>query len=138
MSTSDIDQLLGGPGAPNAFPEGTPVGTKISGRITDASTRQQTKMETGEPLFWADGSPHMELVVTLATPDGDRRLFAKGNMLKAIKAAVKASGAKLLIDGTLEVTRTGQDEPKTKGFKGAWTYEASYVPPAPGIDVEDL
>jgi len=135
--TMDIDQLLGGPGAPNAFPEGTPVGTKISGRITNASTRRQTTM-AGEPLFWGDGSPRMELIVTLATPDGDRRLFAKGNMLRAIKGAVKASGAKLLIDGTLEVTRTGKDEPKNPGFKGAWTYEASYVPPAPGIDVKDL
>ena len=145
---NDVDDFLGGGGGPNGFPEGTPIGTIVRGIVTKAEVRQSTDMETGKPKFFDDGNPMRELVVYLDTEDhskgadddGSRRLFAKSNMLKAIREAIKKSGAKTLeVGGKLAVKRTGQDEPKTRGFKGAWTYSAQYEAPVrSNVAVDDL
>ena len=149
--SDDVNNILG-QGAPNGFPEGTPIGTTVRGEIIDATVRQSTDMETGKPKFWEDGKPQMELDLTLQDEtmtgdenDGERRLFARGNMLKAIKKAMKDAGVKTITvrtgnqpGGKLAVKRTGQDEPKTRGFKGAWTYTAQYkeavIVAGPGVD----
>jgi len=125
-------------GAPNAFPKGTPIGAKAKGRITNREKRQSTDID-GKALTWDNGQPRMEWVITLATADGDRRLFAKGNMLKAIKTAVVKAGQNSLdLGADLEVIRTGQDKPTRAGVDGAWTYDATYTPGAFGVDEDEL
>ena len=43
-------------------------GDCVNGTITETpELRQQTDFDTGAPLFWDDGKPKMQLVVTLAT-----------------------------------------------------------------------
>ena len=119
------------------------IGQTISGTITHiGEQRQQTEFRTdgqpGAPLFWPDGSPRLQLPVTIQTDlrdpsdsfdDGKRTLYVKGEMKKAIGAALRTAGAKMAVGGTLSVTFSG-GEP-TKGFPKK-LYTATYTPPAPG------
>lgn len=132
------DLLMGGGLAAAKFPT---VGTTITGRIVrKPEARQQTDIETGEPLTFANGDPRMQIVVNLATAerdpdkpedDGERALYIKGNMLNAIRDAVRKTGAAgLEVGGTLTVTYTGDGEKKNRAFNAPKLYTATYVPPA--------
>lgn len=133
------DFLMGGGGAPTAkFP--TP-GTTVSGRITQKPTvEQQRDIKTGDPKFWSDGNPMMQLVVTVQTElrdptidedDGRRRLFVKGVMKNAIADAVRNAGARgLEVGGTLAVTYTHDGVAKERGMSPPKQYTATYTPAA--------
>lgn len=133
--------LMGGNGAKSA--KFAVVGDTVGGRITAEPTMaQQTKYKTGEPLFWDNGDPKMQLVVKVQTElredaedDGVRALYLKGGFKrdttqKAVADAVKASGAQgLSIGGELHLTLVhidgeGQDAPKS--------FTARYTPPQVG------
>ena len=144
MSDIDVNDFLSASGAPAAkFPE---IGDTVKGTVVASEVRQQTKLEDGTPLTWDDGRPRMQLVVTIDTGElGDadtteRRLFAKGNMLTAIKQAVKEGGGLLLNGGELTVRYIGDGEQKTRGFNPPKLYKAKYTPPAaaPAPSVADL
>lgn len=133
--------LLGGGGAPSAFTKSDPVGTTVGGPIVEQpELRQQTDFDTDALLFWDDGKPRMQLVVTVQTSlrdpsreddDGRRRFYIKGNLQGAVRDAVRAAKASSLeVGGTLTVTRSGRDAPKKKGLDGAWLHEATYTPAA--------
>lgn len=138
MSSIDANDLLMGGGLAAAkFPE---IGTTITGRIVrKPEARQQTDIESGEPLTFANGDPRMQIVVNLATADrdpakpdddGERALYIKGNMLNAIREAVRRTGAKgLEVGGTLTVTYTGDGEKKNRAFNAPKLYSATYVAP---------
>ena len=142
MSLSPEEQfLMGGGGAPSAFTKHDGIGVRRGGKIVERpELRQQTDFKSGDPLFWPDGNPRMQLVVTVQTElrdptnpddDGKRRHFIKGNLQKAVREAVQAAGAKgLEVGGSLFVTRTGQEAPKQRGEDGAWIYAAEYTPAA--------
>lgn len=130
------DLLMGGGGPPSAkFPA---LGYENAGRITGKPTvEQQRDYDTDEPLYWPDGKPRWQVVVTLATgerdpeirdDDGTRRLFVKGQMKTAVQAAVKAAKADGLEDGghlTVTYTADGpQPNPKKHAPK---QYTARYV-----------
>ena len=118
-------------GPPNAFKDAA-AGTTVTGRIVNREKRQSTDMD-GKPKVWDSGEPMMEWVITIATTDGDRRLFAKGAMLTAIKQAVKDAGSNSLdLHATLTVTRV-KEEKLPSGYK-RWLYDAKYVPGEPPAD----
>lgn len=133
------DFLMGGAGAPSAkFPT---VGTSHSGRITEQPTvEQQRDFTTGNPKFWDDGNPMMQLVVTIQTDERDpsidndngrRRLFVKGQLKTAIQEAVRAAGARgLEVGGHLTVTYTHNGEVKKTGFNPPKLFTAQYTPAA--------
>jgi hypothetical protein len=141
----DANDLLMGGGAPSAkFPV---VGTTVVGTITEQPEVQQVRdFSTGEPQFWNDGKPKQQIVVTLGTQerdpqinddDGTRRIFVKGGMVKAVREAVKRSGAKgLEVGGRLEVTYTGDGERKGN-LNAPKLYSASYTP-APAATADDV
>lgn len=131
---SDVDKFLMG-GAPSAKFES--IGAKVSGVITDEPTiSQQTDFDSGELLFWNDGSPRNQMVVTLDTDerkdaddDGSRRLYVKSNLQKAVTSAVKAVGAPgLRVGGHLTVTYTSNGQKVGRG-QPPKLYTAVYVPP---------
>ena len=62
---SDINDFLFGGGGKAAKFEN--LGDFIEGTVTNVQLSQQTSMEDNAPLTWSDGSPRMQLVVTLAT-----------------------------------------------------------------------
>lgn len=133
------DFLMGGAGAPSAkFPT---VGTSHGGRITEQPTvEQQRDFQTGNPKFWDDGNPMMQLVVTIQTDqrdpsvendDGRRRIFVKGQLKTAIQEAVRNAGARgLEVGGHLTVTYTHNGEVKKAGFNPPKQFTAKYVPAA--------
>ena len=140
----DTDDFLAASGSPTA--KFADIGDTHKGTVVRSEVRQQTEFGTGAPLTWDDGRPRLELVVTIDTGEtGDadtteRRIFAKGEMLKAIKQAVKEGGGRLLNGGLLTVRYTGDGEQKTRGFNPPKLYKAKYVPPAatPAPSVADL
>lgn len=132
------------------FPKGGPVdqpGKVVEGPITDIGSlvQQRDYDDDSVLLAWPDGKPKMQLPVTIATnrnepnekfpeDDGRRRFWVKGNLQKAIREAVKASGAKDLgVGGFLSVTYTG-DGPAGISKSGRplnppHEYRATYTPP---------
>lgn len=131
------DLLMGGGLAAAKFPT---IGTSITGRIVrKPEVRQQTHIETGEPLTFANGDPRMQIIVSLATEereadnpddDGERALYIKGNMLGAIRDAVRKASAKgLEVGGVLTVAYIADGEKKNKAFNAPKLYNATYVPP---------
>lgn len=138
------EQFLSG-GAPTAkFPR---EGFTWGGTVESWEMSQQTDMDTDELLFWNDGKPRMQLVITmqgeatgitwetnaykqvpLPDDDGSRRLYVKGNLQKAVARAIKDAGGKLEPGAYLEVTRGKDLPPAKKGFSGAYTYKAVWTP----------
>lgn len=133
--------LLGGEGIPSAFNKEDGAGTRRGGTITEQpELRQQTDFETGELLTWDDGSPRMQLIVTVQTDlrdpanpedDGRRRFYIKGDLQKATRDTLRAQKSRgLEVGGQYFVTRIGQDEPKKRGMSGAWLHKVEYTPAA--------
>jgi hypothetical protein len=104
-SQHDIDpnSLIMGTGARSA--KFTNFGDKVSGTIMSFKARQQTDIK-GTPKTYDDGNPMMQVVITLLTElveddedDSLRSVYAKGQMLNAIRTAVVKAGARGLADG---------------------------------------
>ena len=152
---SDVNDFLFGGGGKAAKFEA--LGDMVSGTITDCKISQQTSMEDNTPLTWSDGSPRMQLVVTLQTDekvdgedDGVRRIYAKGgnfevaegsgkSMKDAIGEAVKAAGAKSLEEGAkLSVAHTGLAKKVNRGYSAAKLYKAKYEAPKASVAAEDI
>lgn len=148
------DFLLGGGGKAAKFEQ---LGDRVVGTITELKISQQTDMETGAPLTWADGSPRNQLVITLQTDerlddndDGVRRVYAKGgnyevaegkgkSMKDAIAEAVKASGAgKIEEGGKLTVGYSGNGKRTNRGFSAPKLFAAKYEAPTTSISEDDL
>lgn len=112
------------------------IGKVCKGTVVSAEGRQQTDYATKKPKTYDDGKPMMELVITLQTDerdpdnaddDGKRRLYARGEMLKAIRTA---TGGKMEEGGTLAVKYTGDGTPKQAGFNAPKLFQAEYKSPA--------
>lgn len=151
----DVDGFLFGGGVTAAKFEA--IGDYIEGKVTDAVVSQQTSMEDNTPLFWPDGKPKMQLVITLQTDlstsdedNGLRRVFAKGgryevasgkgqSMKDAIADAVRKSGAKSLEEnGKLKLGYTGEGKKTARGYSAPKLFTASYSVPVASVAVADL
>lgn len=148
----DPNALIMGSGARSA--EFKQHDDRVWGTVMSFVTRQQTDFQSGKLKFFDDGSPMLQVVITVLTDlhddeddDGLRAIYAKGQMLKAIGNACRKAGAKGIAEGgRLIVQYTGDAEPKGKGMSGAKQYFAKYEPPAntmeipeqPDIDEDDL
>lgn len=139
--------LMGGGGVTQVFPA---VGFRV--QLTALSWRmaQQTKMETGDLLFWNDGRPRMQMVMecqgeatgktwttnayvekSLDEDDGRRNLYVKGNLQKAIRDGLRDAGMQGPEEGMLlDITRGKSMEPKVRGQQGAHTFKVVVTPAA--------
>lgn len=112
-------------------------GDKVVGTILDMQVKQQTDIKTGELATWPDGNPKMQLVVTIQTDarddeddDGQRTVYVKGQMQRAVQDAVRKAGARGLAEGgRLGVKFVSTAAPAQKGFNGAKQYAAQYEAP---------
>ena len=139
QNTSDPNNFLMGGGVPSAA--FLKVGASVSGTICEPPVlRQQRDIQTGAPKSWDDGSPMMQLVITLQTDerdakieddDGRRRIYVKFNMKNAVADAVRRAGGKgLEVGGKLTVKYVKDGEQTKKGFNPPKLYEATYTPPS--------
>lgn len=141
------DFLMGGGVTGQKFPkEGFTVElTWLSWKMA-----QQTDMESGEPKFWNDGRPRMQMVVTaqgeptgitwetnayveteIEDDDGKRALYIKGNLQKAIREGIREAGLKGPETGMLtRITRGKSEKPKVRGQQGAHTFKVVVTPAA--------
>lgn len=153
--SDDIERFLNGGGGKAAKFEN--IGDFVEGTITNAELTQQTSMEDNSPLTWQDGSPRMQLVVTLSTDlregeedDGARRIYAKGgtyevaegsgkSMKDAIQEACKKAGAKTITEGgVLKVAFTGLGKKTNRGYSAPKLFRAAYKLPVASVAVDDL
>lgn len=134
------DFLLAGGVASAKFDQ---PGTAVGGPITHLEKQQQRDMDTGKPKVWDDGKPREQIVIHVQTPlrdpavnddDGVRALYVRGEMLKAVRAALRESGTRLETGGTLVVAYTGDGERTRAGFNPPKLYAARYTPPASSVD----
>ena len=118
-----------------AFPT---IGTTITGTIcAEPKVQQQTDIDSGTPLTFPNGDPRLQILVPLQTTlsegeddDGIRTLYAKANMLKALREAVVASGASgLEVGGQVTVTYSGDGAATRRGYNAPKLYTATYRPP---------
>jgi hypothetical protein len=130
MSEDFGDFFDSGPSVPSVSWKTARRGESIEGVLVKPhETRQQTSMEDNTPLFWNDGKPRTQAVLTIQTQyknneftsenfqtraegdpefkdDGVRALFVSGgSMPKALKAAMRAARAqKPEVGATIKVT----------------------------------
>jgi hypothetical protein len=141
--SNEVDSFLMGTGGRSAAFK--TVDDRVWGEIVHSELRQQTEFGSGELLFWDDGKPRMQLVITLQTDqhededdDGIRKVYAKGEMLKAIRAAVaKANAPGLREGGQLLVQYVKDGPPVKKGFNGPKMFFAKYAPPVEYVAIPD-
>jgi hypothetical protein len=137
MSISAEEFLMGG-GIPSA--KFDTIGTTVSGTIaTRPEVVQQTDLDTGDPKFWNDGKPMMQLAVTIQTElrdpevpddDGKRKFYVKAKLLDAVRTAIRTAGAKNLeVGGVLTVAYVADGEVKKRGHNPPKIYSATYQPP---------
>lgn len=89
----DFNDILTG-GGKTLKPE--TIGETVGGKIVASETRQTTDFTTGDPQFWPDGSPKIQIVFTIKQ-DGEEEegcIYVKnwGQQRKALAQAVKNTG----------------------------------------------
>ena len=102
---------------------------------------EQRDFATGNPKVFDNGDPMMQVCFTLETEerdpaneddDGLRKVYAKGQMLDAVRQAIrKAKHNGSLVGGVLAVKYEGNGEPPRAGFNAPKLYRAQYTAPDP-------
>lgn len=119
-------------------------GDSVEGAVKSAEKKQQTDID-GNLKTWDNGDPMWQVVITLQTDerdadieddDGRRRLFAKGKMLEAIKAALTESKLTLTEDLWLKVMYYADGEPTKKGYTAPKLFKAKAKPAAVVADLD--
>lgn len=140
---TEANDLLMSSGAPSVkFPT---IGTMVKGTVMSAKRTQQTDLDNN-PKTFDNGDPMWQVVITLQTDErdaeiaddtGERRLYAKGQMLTAVREALKKAGAgQLDVGGTLAVVYEADGEKKNAGYNAPKLYRAQYQ--APTLAADDL
>jgi len=136
MSNEALDYLMSA-GVPSAkFPT---IGSKCEGTIRSYEKTQQRDLD-GNPKTWENGDPMWQIVFTIDTgeidadvegDDGTRKVYAKAQMLGAIREAVRKSGHRGdLVGGFLGVKYAADGEVTKRGFNAPKVYAAKFEPPA--------
>jgi hypothetical protein len=113
------------------------IGDKVLGTVTDIK-KLEDRDPTGEVKTWNDGKPKHVWVFTLDTPGGTMSLWARGNMVTAIREAARTANVTQMVDATLAVQFVEYGEAK-KGMNAPKIYKAQMKPaPTSKISVDDL
>ena len=132
VTTDAFTKVSGGASA--SFTE---KGKWVSGVITDVGEKQETAFGTGDPITWKDGSPKMQMVVTIQTDerdpanaddDGKRVIYCKWGQTVAIGDAIKKSAYQGPMVGAKLGLRWSGDEDTGKG-NPLKLWEALFEPP---------
>ena len=145
MSSDEARAFLTGGGAPSISWKFAQPKEKVVGIILAYDLAQQRDFVTKELKAWDDGSPMMQAIVTLAVEeltitgndpviegpndDGQRRLFVKGGMQAAVRAAIQQAAHRGdLLGGRLGVVFTGLGEATRAGLNPPKLYNAKFEP----------
>jgi hypothetical protein len=128
---SDAPKVIRG-----AFTKHDEPGTTVAGLVISQQMASQLDPKTGKPKL-RQGRPIPQLEAVILTgwqtdpdDDGARKLFVRGNMQKAIKAAVIAAGDTDFRNGArLTLTYTGNGQAFSAEYAPPKLYQAKYEPP---------
>lgn len=128
-----------GGGVPAIKPTNKNVPVRID-KITAVEAVQQTDIKTRAPLFYDNGQPKMQIVVTGLTSerdpergndDGMRKLYIKGQARAAVREAVLEAGAEgLELGGALALVWFDDKAPTGPGMSPQKLHKAQYQRPA--------
>jgi hypothetical protein len=136
INLPDPISLLVGKSVPSISFKDAKVGDAFTGVITALETSQVRNYEDSTILeTWPDGSPKLQVVVTLATDyadseedDGERKLYLFGQKLAAAKAALKEANLDKLELGTnLTITYSGTKPSSNKKYNDVKLYKITLV-----------
>jgi hypothetical protein len=116
------------------------IGDSVTGFILRPPEVQQIRnFDSGQPEYWPDGKPKMQIRAVLMTEErdpadpedsGERAVYIRANVQRAVAQAVRQSGAKgLEVGGKLMVKYTGDGKASKRGFNPPKLYEAKYRAP---------
>lgn len=133
QQTENTEGFFGVP-ATLSFADPATKGQARGGVVLSKAMTQRTNMQSGQPEFWPNNQPKMQLAVVLQTAeradpqdDGKRTLYVKSHMVKAVKAALQTAGVgDLEIGGLLLVAWIDEQASKTPGFGAAKLFAAQY------------
>lgn len=144
----DPNDLLSSKSVPSVSFKDAKVGDSFTGTITDLETAQVRNYDTGEPEFWDDGKPKLQIVVTLATAytdptiegdDGTRKVYLAGQKLTAAKQAMKEAGIQKLEKGfKFTISYVGTKPSSNKKYNDVKLYGITIVPSKSNVDVDAL
>lgn len=128
-----LDELGGAP----AF-KFTNVGDTCKGSIISVKKRQQTDFATKALMTWPDGNPKWQNVITIQPEDGGDpvAVFAKGQLLTAVKEAIVASGSKGFEENARIVIRHHELKPSDKGNPQK-LFQVKYEAPVAAAVIDD-
>lgn len=116
------------------------VGETITGTIRNIATKQVTSFGSGQPEFWDDGNPKMQIVITIDAPElpeGEGSFYTKawGTDKQALAAAVAETGLtadQALAPGNeITITHTELRPHKNPAFNATKIYSFQITPKAP-------
>lgn len=93
-----------------------------SGKVIEVK-KLEDRDPQGEVKTWPNGDVRYVFVFTLSTDSGFANLWARGNMVKAIREAATAVGATTMVGTKLTVKYIGDGE-KKKGMNAPKLYKA--------------
>lgn len=144
----DPNDLLGTRSIPSLSFKDAKVGDAFTGIISDLRTVQVRSYDSGEPEFWDDGKPKLQIEVTLATDyldptldedDGTRRVYLFGQKLSAAKQEMKAKGLSKLEKGMkFTISFTGEKPASNKKYNNVKLYGIEIEPATSNPDVDAL
>lgn len=144
----DPNDLLGTRSIPSISFKDAEVGTAFTGVISDLRTVQVRSFDTGEPEYWDDGKPKLQIEVTLATEylddsieedDGTRRVYLFGQKLAAAKQEMKSKGIGKLEKGMkFTITFVGEKPASNKKYNNVKLYGIELEPSTSNPEVDAL
>jgi len=144
-STEELFNQSGG-GAPLYFNKYSEIGDSVEGIVFESTPVQARDYESNVLKFWDDGSPMMQLSITLKTnlrdpaienDDGRRRVFLRwwGSDRSNTLEAVQRAGDSFVRDGAwMRITFTGFGEQKDKKLNPPKVFEVAYKAPPTGTE----
>jgi hypothetical protein len=120
----------------SAFGKADEPGTTVAGLVISQELTVQKDPKTGKPKM-RQGNPIRQLEVVILTgwqtdpdDDGARKLFVRGNLQKALRAAILAAGDDdLRIGARLTIQYTGTGQAFNADYAPPKLYKAKYEPP---------
>jgi hypothetical protein len=144
----DPNDLLSIKSVPSISFKDAKVGDAYTGVITELETAQVRNYDSGEPEFWDDGKPKLQIVVTLATDyldpsvdedDGTRKVYLFGQKLAAARTAMKEAGIQKLEKGfKFTISYAGTKPSSNKKYNDVKLYAINIVPSKSNADVDAL
>lgn len=115
------------------------VGTVVKGVIVSSEMAQQRDIKTKQPMFWDDGNPRKQVLITLATEerrddidddDGHRRVYIKvpSALLTAVKSSLGKTKLSEATGGMLAIKYVKDGKRTNPAFNAPKEFAAKFTP----------